>query len=133
MSKKKRNEIHKNTVKIDSHQPVTTPQDTDCPTCFLTPCIAERHVDLPYLQGGGQAPCMHNIGIRHHLYKSYWKLIDNSGGWRDSRYLAKKSKELNDCALAVGSRREIMPICIVTKLRKMFPNPENVCYVGHEW
>ena len=76
---------------------------------------------------------MDNIGIRHHLYKSYWKLIDNSGGWCDLRYLAKKSKELNDCASAAGSRREIMPICIVTELRKMFPNLESVCYVGHEW
>ena len=84
---------------------------------------------------------MDNIGIRHHLYKCYWKLIDNSGawtlidnsgGWCDPRYLAKKSKELNDCALALGSRRKIMPICIVTKLRKMFPNPESVCYAGHE-
>lgn len=95
--------------------------------------MAQCIVHLPYLDGNGQAPCMENIGIRHTLYKHYWKLMDNVGGWVDPRYTAKKARTAGGCELAIGSRREIMPMCIVKKLRGLFPNPDSVPYVGHRW
>ena len=111
-------------------QPKPLPNDTDCPECFLTPCMAMR--PNPNL-GEGQGPCVENIEIRFSLYNGYWKMMRNAGGWMDPRYMDKKARAAGSMELAMEYKREIMPLCVVQKLQFLYPNPKGVPYVGHKF
>jgi len=62
------------------------------------------------------------------MYGKYWKMIYNLGGWSHKLYMAKKVTETN----GVRHLREIMPDCVVLKVRTLYPNPAGVPYVGRE-
>ena len=62
-------------------------EQQECPYCFLTPCATSHN---HYWLGEGQPESRENHGVRKIKYRSYWKFINNSGGWNDNRYLLKK-------------------------------------------
>ncbi len=102
-------------------------EEGDCPFCFLTPCVtAHPH----HFLGAGQAACAANSGNRRVRYGHYWKVISNMNGWRHTRYLAKK-RQVGE--FAVYHRREIMPECVLTQVRDLYPNPPGQAYMGHKW
>ncbi|XP_025085268.1 uncharacterized protein LOC112558804 [Pomacea canaliculata] len=103
----------------------------ECPHCFQAPCITSGAREVEFI-GKGQAACPQNRGIRNRIYTRYWKMLDFVGLWKDKRYLVRKT------ALAEGEwvlchRREVMPTCVVQKVRTLYPNPDGVPYVGHQW
>jgi hypothetical protein len=105
-------------------------QDMDgCPHCFQTICITARPKDW---LGQGQAACDDNSALRRVIYNHYWKMIDNLGEWRNPRYLEHK-KQVGGGEWVVVHRREIMPLCVLTEVRHMYPNPPSVPYMGHMW
>ena len=116
--------------RLPKHPKLQEIGNMDCPQCFMSPCMAMRPF---YGLGEGQDPCRENIEIRFALYNKYWKMISNVGGWNDPRYLAKKAQAAGSMELALEYRREIMPDCVVSKLRALYPNPKDVPYVGHKF
>ena len=101
-------------------------EEEECPQCFLTPCVTVRE---HYWLGEGQPAHPDNHGIRRIKYKSYWKTINNLGGWLDQRYIEKKVA----AGGAVHDKRDLMPNCVVNQLRQLYPNPANMQYMGHMW
>ena len=82
-------------------------EQEECPLCFLTPCVTFHN---HYWLGDGQPESRENHGVRKIKYKSYWKVINNSGGWNDERYLQKKVA----AGGPINDKRELMPSCVVS-------------------
>ena len=99
--------------------------DSVCPLCFLNPCVASLPVDWV---GHGQAAHAANNSLRRVRYAKYWKIISNLGGWTNQQYLTKKLTETH----GVHHMREIMPDCVVDKVRTLYPNPASIPYMGHK-
>lgn len=115
-----------------SHSQGNPPQNAqkmDCEHCFQTPCVTSHYHQW---LGNGQAPCVENSVIRKEKYTKYWKVINNLGGWNDPRYLAKKISA-EEGEWAITHRREIMPVCVLTNVRNLYPNPKGQPYMGHKW
>ncbi len=55
----------------------------------------------------------------------------------NEKYIARKEKALemhrNNQGRYVLSRRDIIPNCVVKKVRQWAPNPANTPYKGHLW
>lgn len=101
-------------------------EQAECPHCLLTPCVTSHN---HYWLGDGQTADRENHGVRKIIYKSYWKFINNSGGWNDNRYLNRKVAAGGQ----VNDKRELMPSCVVQQLRTLYPNPPDIAYMGHMW
>ena len=80
-------------------------EQQECPHCFLTPCATSHN---HYWLGEGQSESRENHGVRKIKYRSYWKFINNSGGWNDNRYLLKKVAAGGQ----VNDKHELMPSCV---------------------
>ena len=111
------------------------PRDTnalECEYCLCQPCVLSSKQSW---MGNGQSPCKQNAGIRKSRYKNFWTLLDRRGAWRDERYLEKKETLMrrDGVVTMVVTRREMMPSCVVQKVRSMYPNPPNQRYIGHRW
>ncbi len=107
-------------------------QENECQFCFCSPCVtAVRQAWL----GDGQRPGDRNSAIRKTLYKHFWKLLKNA--WRDERYLAKKrllaGRPDDEETVWIGSVREVMPDCVLSQVRNMYPNLGSRPYMGHKW
>ena len=127
---------HRETSKQPPNEPTGPPpsppephslegEQEECPECFLMPCAsAHDHFWL----GEGQPEHRENHGVRKIKYRSYWKFINNSGGWNDNRNLLKVA-----IVGQVNDKRELMPSCVVAQLRVLYPNPLDMPYMGHMW
>ena len=103
--------------------------DEECPHCLLSPCITEGGNDGEFVGGGSQGPCVENQGIRHRLYRRHWTHLDFLGVWQKPIYLARKVQSAGrEWVLVV--KREIMPVCVLKKVRTLYPNPSGVPCVG---
>ena len=61
-------------------------------------------------------------------------MISRRNAWADGRYIAKKTQQLNqNNEHLVWTSREIMPDCVLTLVRNLFPNPSGRLYMGHKW
>ena len=101
-----------------------------CVFCFLSPCITLHNAEA--IVGAGQAASDRNPPIRKQLYRRFWHIIDNVGGWNTPQYLRKKA-ETGGQTNIVQHRREIMPECVLKIVRQKFPNPAGKDYMGHHW
>ena len=102
-----------------------------CQDCFLLPCCTTYNHDFV---GLGQAASNANPAMRRKRYKKYWNVLTNLGGWRKHRYVAKKRQMTRQNAdVTVWHQREIMPNCVLHQLRGLYPNPDNIPYMGHKW
>lgn len=120
-------------------EPALPIQEGECRHCLCAPCITT----FPQAWLGlGQAPRPGNNGIRKKLYKHYWRVLHGKGLWMDVRYLQRRKRLLdiykqenadNEAIIAVGSMREIIPDCVLDKVRNLYPNPKSVPYMGHRW
>ena len=82
-----------------------------------------------YWLGKGQPAHPENHGVRKLKYKSYWKTVNNLDGWLDLRYTQRKTAARG----AVHDKGELMPNCVVNRLRQLYPNPPVMAYYGHMW
>lgn len=82
--------------------------------------------------GQGAAPSDTNAGIRKSLYRRFWSVISNTGGWRKKKYEEKKALAMNREG-AVITKREIMPQCVLKLCRSKYPNPSGRPYMDHMW
>lgn len=103
-------------------------QEDSCPYCFLSPCITTSNQNAPWI-GPGQNACVENSGIRKNIYKRFWKCIGNLGGWDLPQYTEKKQR-LGGPLYHV---RQVMPECVLTLARDLYPNPKDMPYMDHKW
>ena len=82
--------------------------------------------------GVGQPACRENAELRYRKYRSYYAQLSNLGLWFDERYKVRKVAAAGG-EWALVHQREIMPVCVVKKVRGLYPNPPGVSYVGHKW
>lgn len=56
--------------------------------------------------------------------------------WNHPRYQAKKAEHFNrdeEVENIVWTQREIMPECVLSLVRDLYPNPPGRPYMGHKW
>ena len=56
--------------------------------------------------------------------------------WRDERYMARKTQALGidkNKQKYVYHKRDTMPDCVLDLVRRWYPNPSKVPYMGHRW
>jgi hypothetical protein len=107
----------------------TSPGRLECPYCFLDPCITTYR--QRWLGDGQDARAGNNL-LRKTIYKKYWKLIGDFGGWNDVRYIDKKQTSMaNEADVII--QREIMPECVLKLVRGLYPNLDGIPYMGHMW
>ena len=114
----------------EPEQPHREPHNGECLFCFLRPCVASRNYDWI---GNGQYPSIDNSAIRRVKYASFWKVMTNLGAWKDPRYIAAKVARANGGEWAICHKREVMPMCVLQKLRSLYPNPKDMPYMDHKW
>ena len=84
-----------------------------------------------------------NVSKRYKLYKKFWTLLFQANAFADDRYLERKQAMLarkkqkyraqgreEMVEKCVFSNRELLPNCVVTQVRKWYPNPKGVPYKG---
>jgi hypothetical protein len=81
----------------------------------------------------GQHPSIHNSAIRRAIYRWFWQVIDNLGGWRIQEYVSYKIALAHGDESIVYHQREVMPNCVVKLVRGKYPNPSGVPYMEHKW
>ena len=102
---------------------------SECEHCLQDPCITGHQHDF---LGPGQPPSDLNSCIRKNIYRRYWKVMQNVGGWTDPRYLRRKV-QIAGGEWAVYHRREVMPKCVLLQARELYPNPASIPYMDHLW
>ena len=63
-------------------------------------------------------------------------MLYRRGVFGDERYLERKERALKLQSKGhkfVTSKRDLIPSCIVDRIRKWFPNPQELPYIGHKW
>ena len=107
-------------------------EEDTCPYCFCCPCVTT--FPQSWL-GGGATAHDRNSGLRKIRYKKFWTLLSRQNAWANPRYLDKKKRYLgrSEEMGIVWTKREIMPECVLTKVRHLYPNPRNIPYMGHKW
>lgn len=122
---------------INNQEPAIppVPGSAECIHCLCTPCVTtHRQAWL----GKGNPPRAGNNLIRKDKYKRFWKMMNDRGAWHDPRYQARKAQALGRGPLEeqdgyLITVREMMPDCILTLVRYLYPNPKNTRYMGHMW
>ena len=121
-----RSQTHQNIHPAHHQQILLIKRKRNANTVFLTPCVTVRG---HYWLGEGQTAHPENHGVKKLKYKSYWKTINNLGGWLDRRY----TQRMIAAGGAVHDKRELMLNCVVNQLRQLYLNPPDMAYMGHMW
>ena len=81
--------------------------------------------------GSSESACLENSGLGRNIYKKFWKTLNNLGLRQNNDY--QKRKNAAGCSkVFVVHSREIMPTCVVDKVRRLYPNPSDKPYMGHK-
>lgn len=124
---------HQNENRSENMDDQIAENDLECEHCFCFPCVTTNRQSWV---GNGQPACNRNSGVRKDKYKKFWTLMQNRGAWSHPRYLRKKTRMLNRERVdesVVIVRREVMPDCILSVVRDLYPNPKSKPYMGHRW
>lgn len=106
----------------------------ECEFCFCNPCVAELRQSW---LGNGARPHLRNSQIRKKRYRKFWTMLSSRGAWRHPKYTEKKTQILashhhRDLG-EIYTLREIMPDCVLSLVRGLYPNPPDQPYMGHRW
>ncbi len=109
----------------------------ECPHCLCQPCVlCDENVQL-WWPKAFTPPHPDNDQYRYALYRRFWTMLYRRGVFCDERYIERKERALDKQRKRQGkfivSRRDLMPLCVVTQVRNWFPNTDNVNYKNHCW
>lgn len=102
-----------------------------CPYCFISPCVAYANRSAQWI-GFGQQANVGNSTIRKRIYRRFWKIMANNKGWNIPEYIEKKIR-IGGGNWVLTHRRELMPECVVSLARQLYPNPKDIPYMDHMW
>ena len=109
----------------------------ECPHCYCTPCVTDNANRQQWWVQVARQPNRMNAKLRKQAYRRFWTMLYHRLAWLDARYLAKKTTALQQQHRHegwVGTHvRDIMPDCVLTRVRQWYPNPEKIPYMGHLW
>ena len=120
-------------------QPVELPQDLglmECPYCLCSPCITDEMNRQLWWENEHFPPNNLNNIARKAKYKYFWAMMAARDIWEDPRYKARKQQALGMDPRRhqyVYHRRDLMPDCVLKKVRNWHPNPGGRPYMGHYW
>ncbi|MES9904386.1 MAG: hypothetical protein ABW168_17130 [Sedimenticola sp.] len=105
----------------------------ECQFCLRSPCVI---TDEQSWLGKAKRLDINNNKLRKLGYKTFWTILERRNAWRCKQYLQKNMRKLKRSAIdetVVQMKREIVPECVLTLVRNLFPNPSGIPYVGHCW
>lgn len=106
-----------------------TPGRDKCPNCLSQPCVIDDSNRQAWWSKDSKAPDELNSIHRKECYYKFWTMLYHRGLWCDPEYIARKK--------AAGGqpyiKRELMPDCVLHTVRKWYPNPDHIPYMGHKW
>ena len=109
-------------------------KETRCPHCFCQPCITNDQNRQQWWGQGPHEPQIQNSGKRKNCYRRFWTMMAHRRVWDIEEYQQKRQNDLllhrDECVIVF---REIMPDCVLEIVRKWYPNPVHVPYMGHKW
>ena len=108
----------------------------ECGECFCSPCITHEHNRHTKWPAQNALPSASNKMFRRKLYGIFWTAMANRGAWTDNRYKAKKARALGQdprMSFFTWHKRDILPECILQRVRRWFPKATDEEYVGHRW
>ena len=119
----------------EQHCVVIRPPDPDrdeCEQCLCRPCVLHENNRQAWWPEVDLEAAHNNNTLRKPLYYKFWTMLYHRGVWDDQRYRDRKEQALGrrDTTLI---RREMIPLCVVDRIRKWYPNPPGLPYMGHRW
>jgi hypothetical protein len=139
-------DVHAPEINLDPfpHQlidPVGANGGVACADCLCTPCITHEDNRQLWWINNNKPPHRKNHSKRRGLYKRFWVMLGNRALWSHPIYLDRKARALgldpqNNRLVynAVGNHiRDIIPNCVIDKVRSWLPNLPGEQYMGHKW
>jgi hypothetical protein len=115
------------------YKDVVNQSSSRCPFCFCEPCVT---LSRQKWLGNGQSAHIRNSGLRRKMYRQFWNMLNSRNAWRHPLYLQNKSATMGHDGVdetVVRVLREIMPDCVLSLVRDLYPNPPGKPYMGHKW
>ena len=111
-------------------------EEEECIYCLCRPCISsEKNRQMWWLEDP-VAPNRSNSQRRKDIYKRFWTMLFHRNVWIDPRYIERKRNALRQDPQRknyIFHRRDLMPKCVVSKVRFWLPNLNEQPYMGHMW
>ena len=108
----------------------------ECPHCLCKPCITSECFRQMWWETDSVEPDEKNHSLRKEKYKYFWTMLYHREVFLDERYINRKLEALKRDPRrrnTVYHRREILPDCVLNTVRKWYPNPPDIPYMGHRW
>ena len=99
-----------------------------CQQCFCQPCVTVDTNRQVWWAVENSTPHSTNHQLRKRAYFKFWTMLYHRGAWQDQRYLDTKRQRLPTTGLF---KREIIPTCVLSMVRRWYPNEDGVPYMGH--
>ncbi|XP_031552432.1 uncharacterized protein LOC116289624, partial [Actinia tenebrosa] len=100
----------------------TSEKSARCCWCLQTPCV----VLGPIRPRGHPLPTNHTKRLKE--YRFFYQKLKKAGLWIREEYLQRKQ----ELGCHIHDVREGMPWCVVEDVRKRWPNPPHIPYMGHK-
>lgn len=108
------------------------PDMVECEYCLCQPCVLHDNNRQAWWPQDNSEPAENNSGLRKNLYYKFWTMLYHRGVWDDERYIQRKRQATENIDRAI-IRREIMPVCVLDRVREWLPNVQGQPYMGHKW
>lgn len=106
----------------------------ECSKCFCQPCVMDSSNRQSWWPTQQCQPNTKNFKERYKLYRVFFNMLFFRQVFSDPRYKERKQLALNLSKKVMKfSNRDIIPDCVVHRVRYWFPNPPKMSYVGHLW
>ncbi|OWF40980.1 hypothetical protein KP79_PYT16008 [Mizuhopecten yessoensis] len=112
------------------------PLSTECHHCFSQPCVTGETYRQLWWETENKQQHARNHHCRKEVYKKFWVMLSHRQVWKYARYLQRKKQALEKYSHTrklVWHKRDIMPNCVIQLVRRWYPNPDGVPYMGHLW
>lgn len=98
-------------------------QSGECAFCLQTPCVI---LAGPMRPRGQPLPTNHARRLKEYRY--FYGRLNKKGLWKCLIYLERKQ----ELGCHINDVRQVMPFCVVNDVRKRWPNPPHIPYMGHK-
>ena len=110
--------------------------DVECPHCLSTPCITAERNRQAWWERIQHPARQKNSEARKRHYKRFWTMLDERKVFQKQVYQDRKKQALGRdprYTKYTYHKRELMPNCVISMVRRWLPNPSSMAYMGHKW
>ena len=129
-------------IETRNYEPLILPNSnfSTCDHCLCSPCVLDKTNRQTWWPSDNFHPKKSNSTKRKILYKKFWTMLCHRGVFNDPIYVERKSSAIARDRQRnyymwhnKGTQRDLLPNCVVQKVRAWCPNPPNMQYMGHLW